>query len=162
MRYFRFFAAAVMAIVALESWAVDIIPTPLKYEKRNGVFTILTTTKITHYQGLRSSANYLAEFLPLQIREYNEPSTGNIVLTTNKNLSAEEYFLDISESGIGCSHKLLGEKHRTVDKLHIAALHFANSENTYRVGNISTTVRGDRLADLVGPFGYLRFIVNDL
>ena len=44
MRYFRFFAAAVMAIVALESWAVDIIPTPLKYEKRNGVFTILTTT----------------------------------------------------------------------------------------------------------------------
>ncbi len=100
MRYFRLFAAAVMAFVALESWAVDIIPTPLKYEKRNGVFTILTTTKITHYQGLRSSANYLAEHLPLQIREYNGASAGDIVLSTNKNLSEEEYLLDISQQGI--------------------------------------------------------------
>ncbi|MBQ6571713.1 MAG: hypothetical protein IIX31_03430, partial [Alistipes sp.] len=88
MRYFRFFVAAVMAFVALESWAIDIIPTPLKYKKRNGVFTILTTTKITHSVELRSSAKYLAEYLPLEVQESNAAKSGNIVLRENKNLAA--------------------------------------------------------------------------
>ena len=96
MRLFAILLAAVVAFSALPAEAGNIIPAPREYEKRGGVFTILTTTKITHYPELRSSAEYLAEFLPLEIREYNGAERGDIVIRTNKNLSAEEYLLDVS------------------------------------------------------------------
>ena len=77
-----------------------IIPTPRHAEWRDGAFTILTTTQITHYSQLRPSALYLAEFLPLQVREYNADVAGNIVLRIDEKLAIEEYILDISPKGI--------------------------------------------------------------
>ena len=91
MRLFTILLAALVAFTSVPSMAGNIIPAPRKYEKRSGVFTIQTTTKITHYPALRSSAEYLSEFLPLEIREYNEPQTGDIVIRENKSLDAEEY-----------------------------------------------------------------------
>ena len=89
-----------MAFASLPAAAGNIIPAPREYEKRSGVFTILTTTKITHYRGLRSSAEYLSEYLPLEIRENNAAEGGDIVLRENKNLAAEEYALTIDEKMI--------------------------------------------------------------
>lgn len=80
--------------------AQNIVPAVRDYEKRNGVFTILTTTKITHYPELRSLAKYLAESLPLSLREYNGESGGDIVLRLNKNLADEEYRLSVTPEGI--------------------------------------------------------------
>ena len=100
MRLFAILLAAVVAFSALPAEAGNIIPAPREYEKRGGVFTILTTTKITHYPELRSSAEYLSEYLPLEIREYNGAESSDIVLRTNKNLATEEYVLDISEQAI--------------------------------------------------------------
>lgn len=86
---------------ALYAAAMDgIIPTPRRAEQRDGVFTILTTTQITHYSDLRPSALYLAEYLPLQIREYNAESVGDIVLRVDKNLATEAYVLEVSATGI--------------------------------------------------------------
>ncbi|MBR7096396.1 MAG: hypothetical protein IKC78_01325, partial [Alistipes sp.] len=67
MRIAKFFVAVVALILVVGSAYADngIIPRPVEFEKRNGVFTILTTTKITHSVELRSSAKYLAEYLPL-------------------------------------------------------------------------------------------------
>lgn len=87
-------------IFSVAARAADIVPAPREYKKRDGVFTILTTTKITHYPELRPSAMYLAEYLPLSVQEYNGASAGNIVLGTNKNLAAEAYVLDIGAEGI--------------------------------------------------------------
>lgn len=77
-----------------------VLPTPQSAERRNGAFTILTTTQITHYSSLRSSALYLAEYLPLVIRDYNADVKQNIVLREDKNLAYEGYVLDISADGI--------------------------------------------------------------
>ena len=100
MRLFVILLAAIMTFGSVCAEAGNIIPAPREYEKRGGVFTILTTTKITHYPGLRSSAEYLSEYLPLEIREYNEARKGDIVIRVNKNLASEEYILDISEQMI--------------------------------------------------------------
>ena len=99
----RIFFVAILCFATLHAEASNlgtIIPRPQSMEKRDGVFTILTTTKITHYSSLRPLAQYLAEYLPLEIREYNEPSAGNIVLMENKNLQAEAYVLDVNDKGI--------------------------------------------------------------
>ena len=101
----RRFLPAVAALLAVlcgpvAAAAENIVPAPRDYEKRNGVFTILTTTKITHYPELRSLAKYLAEYLPLSVREYNGEAGGDIVLRLNKNLADEEYRLSVSEQGI--------------------------------------------------------------
>lgn len=100
----RHLLAAISALVLVVGPSVavaeNIVPEPRSYEKRNGVFTILTTTKITHYPELRSLAKYLAEFLPLPVREYNGEAGGDIVLRLNKNLADEEYRLSIGEQGI--------------------------------------------------------------
>ena len=87
--------AALLAAICgpVAAVAENIVPAPRDYEKRNGVFTILTTTKITHYPELRSLAKYLAEYLPLSVREYNGEAGGDIVLRLNKNLADEEYRL---------------------------------------------------------------------
>lgn len=77
-----------------------IIPTPQYAELRDGVFNILTTTQITHYSELRPSAQYLAQYLPLQVREYNADVAGDIVLRVDKNLAPEEYVLEVSPQGI--------------------------------------------------------------
>lgn len=77
-----------------------IIPSPQRAERSEGVFTILTTTQITHYSDLSSAARYLAKYLPLQVRQYNADVEGNIVLRVDKNLASEEYVLDINSSGI--------------------------------------------------------------
>lgn len=100
----RHFLAVVSALLLLfgpvTAAADNIVPEVRNYEKRNGVFTILTTTKITHYPELRSLAKYLAEFLPLSVREYNGEPDGNIVLRLNKNLAEEEYRLSVTAEGI--------------------------------------------------------------
>ena len=102
MRIAKFFVAFVALIFVVGSVSADngIIPRPVEFEKRNGVFTILTTTKITHSVELRSSAKYLAEYLPLDVQQSNEASKGNIVLRENKNLSSEAYTLEVSADGI--------------------------------------------------------------
>lgn len=86
--------------IAAQAHIRDIIPTPRSTKLRSGAFTILTTTQITHYSSLRPSALYLAEYLPLLVRDYNADAQGNIVLREDKNLAPEEYVLDISERGI--------------------------------------------------------------
>lgn len=101
----RRFLPAVAALLAalcgpMAAVAENIVPAPRDYEKRNGVFTILTTTKITHYPELRSLAKYLAEYLPLSVREYNGEAGGDIVLRLNKNLADEEYRLTVAPEGI--------------------------------------------------------------
>ena len=101
----RRFLPAVAALLAVlcgpvAAVAENIVPAPRDYEKRNGVFTILTTTKITHYPELRSLAKYLAEYLPLSVREYNGEAGGDIVLRLNKNLADEEYRLTVAPEGI--------------------------------------------------------------
>lgn len=91
----------------LAVWSVEcvaqasgLIPEPRSVKPRNGAFTILTTTQITHYSSLRSSALYLAEWLPLAVCDYNAEAEGNIVLRENEKLDFEAYILDISERGI--------------------------------------------------------------
>lgn len=100
MRVFRYAVLLLIIFFSVDVWGGNIIPEPLKYEKRNGAFNILTTTKITHYPGLRSLAERLAEYVPLDVREYNADENGNIVLRINKNLLAEAYVLLIGEQGI--------------------------------------------------------------
>ena len=95
----------------------NIVPTPQKIEKRNGAFTILTTTKITHYPELRSSAEYLAEYLPLEIREYNENSNGNIVLVVNKKLADEEYHLTVDSQAIKIEGSTPAGVHNAIESL---------------------------------------------
>jgi len=77
-----------------------VLPTPRKAEKRSGAFSILTTTQITHYSQLRSSALYLSEYLPLLVCNYNADVSGNIVLRVDEKLADEGYILDISADGI--------------------------------------------------------------
>ncbi len=89
-----------MAIFQLSAVAQNVVPTPKRFEKGNGAFSILTTTKITHYPGLRSQAERLAEYIPLDVREYNVGESGNIVLRDNKNLSFEEYRLQVGAQGV--------------------------------------------------------------
>ena len=102
MRIVKFFVAFVALIFVVGSVSANngIIPRPVEFEKRNGVFTIITTTKITHSVELRSSAKYLAEYLPLEVQESNAAAKGNIVLRENKNLSAEAYTLEVSADGV--------------------------------------------------------------
>ncbi|MBR6672440.1 MAG: family 20 glycosylhydrolase, partial [Alistipes sp.] len=102
MRIAKFFVAVVALILVVGSAYADngIIPRPVEFEKRNGVFTILTTTKITHSVELRSSAKYLAEYLPLEVQQTNEAAKGNIVLRVNKNLASEAYTLEVGDGGI--------------------------------------------------------------
>ena len=97
MKIFRIFVAIAALFAFVPAFAGDIIPQPKKLEKRNGVFTILSTTKIAHSAELCSSANYLADYLPLEVQESNGVGAGNIVLQMNKNLAEEAYTLDISE-----------------------------------------------------------------
>ena len=102
MRIGRLFVALVALIFVVGSVSAGngIIPRPVEFERRNGVFTILTTTKITHSAELRSSAKYLAEYLPLEVQESNAAKSGNIVLKQNKNLAAEAYTLEVNDKGI--------------------------------------------------------------
>ena len=100
MKIVRIFAAIAALFAFMPAFAGDIIPQPKKLEKRNGVFTILSTTKVAHSAELSSSANYLAEYLPLEVQESNAGGEGNIVLRTNKNLAAEAYTLDVSDKGV--------------------------------------------------------------
>ena len=87
-------------IFHLTASAQNVVPEPRKIEKRNGAFNILTTTKITHYPGLRSLAERLAEYVPLDVREYNAGDKGNIVLREKENLPAEAYRLEVGAEGI--------------------------------------------------------------
>ena len=99
------------------AFANNIVPTPQKVEKRNGAFTILSTTKITHDPGLRPSAEYLAEYLPLEIRENNEATEGNIVLRINEKLADEEYRLAISQQSIMIEGSTAGGVHNAIESL---------------------------------------------
>ena len=102
MRIAKFFVALVALIFVVGSVNAGngIIPRPVEFERGNGVFTITTTTKITHSAELRSSAKYLAEYLPLEVRESNAAGKGDIVLKENKNLAAEAYTLQVGDKGI--------------------------------------------------------------
>lgn len=100
MKSISLFSLISALMIAATATAGGIIPAPRDFKKRDGVFTILTTTKITHYPELRPLARYLAEYLPLSVHEYNGEAAGNIVLRTNKNLAAEEYVLDVGADGI--------------------------------------------------------------
>ena len=107
----------VVALQAAFAHAQNIIPTPQKFEKRNGAFAILTTTKITHYPELRSSAEYLAEYIPLEIRDNNATDKGNIVLRVNKNLTAEEYVLDVAPENIVIEGSTPAGVHNAIESL---------------------------------------------
>ena len=99
----RLLRLIILPFVVMGWWALqaqNIVPQPQKIEKRNGAFNILTTTKITHYPSLRSQAERLAGFLPLEVREYNATENGNIVLRENKNLAPETYRVKVGEEGI--------------------------------------------------------------
>ena len=89
LKIFFLLALVMVAHCAMGGNEGSIIPRPQSVELRSGEFTILTTTKITHYTSLRPLAQYLAQYLPLEIREYNAPSAGDIVLVENKNLAPE-------------------------------------------------------------------------
>ena len=108
---------ALVSVLSATVQATNIIPAPVSFEKRNGVFTILTTTKITHCPELRSSANYLAEYLPLELREDNELAEGNIVLAVDTKLANEEYVLDISEHGIKLQGGSAAAIHNAIETL---------------------------------------------
>ena len=92
------FIAALFSVIGMQGG--NIVPQPLRMKKGNGAFNILITTKITHYPSLRSQAERLAGFLPLEIREYNASQKGNIVLRENKNLSSEAYTLKVCAEGV--------------------------------------------------------------
>lgn len=96
----RVFSVIAALALAMTAAAADLIPAPREYKKRDGVFTILTTTKITHYPELRPLAMYLAEYLPLPVHEYNGDRSGNIVLKTDKNMEPEAYSLEVGAGGI--------------------------------------------------------------
>ena len=100
MRRFWLIVMLSAVIFHLTASAQNVVPEPRKIEKRNGAFNILTTTKITHSSGLRSLAERLAEYLPLDIREYNGTQSGDIVLRHNEKLAAEAYRLEVGEGGI--------------------------------------------------------------
>ncbi len=100
LKIFFVLVLAMMAHYAMGGNEGSIIPRPQSVELRSGEFTILTTTKITHYPSLRPLAQYLAEYVPLEIREYNAPTAGDIVLMENKNLAPEAYTLEITPEGI--------------------------------------------------------------
>ena len=100
MRRFWLIVMLSAVIFHLTASAQNVVPEPRKIEKRNGAFNILTTTKITHSSGLRSLAERLAEYLPLDIREYNGTQSGDIVLCHNEKLAAEAYRLVVGEGGI--------------------------------------------------------------
>ena len=100
MRRFWLIVMLSAVIFHLTASAQNVVPEPIKIEKRNGAFNILTTTKITHSSGLRSLAERLAEYLPLDIREYNGTQSGDIVLRHSEILAAEAYCLVVGEGGI--------------------------------------------------------------
>ena len=83
LKIFFVLVLAMMTHYAMGGNEGSIIPRPQSVELRSGEFTILTTTKITHYPSLRPLAQYLAEYVPLEIREYNAPTAGDIVLMEN-------------------------------------------------------------------------------
>ena len=85
----RLVLVAMLMLLGLVAEAGNIVPTPKKIEKRGEAFTILTTTKITHYPSLRSQAERLAEYVPLDVREYNEAEKGNIVLRDRQHLAED-------------------------------------------------------------------------
>ena len=100
MRLLRRIILSFLVMVGLTSQAQNIVPQPQKIEKRNGAFNILTTTKITHYPSLRSQAERLAEYVPLDVREYNGSEQGDIVLMENEKMPSEAYRLNVDENGI--------------------------------------------------------------
>ena len=100
MRLFRLFVLFVVLEFCVGVQAQNVVPEPIKFEKGNGVFNILTTTKITHYPSLRSQAERLAEYVPLDVCEYNVDEKGNIVLRENRKLPLEGYCLTIGAEGI--------------------------------------------------------------
>ena len=100
MKLLRFLILLILVCLSVDVCAQNIVPYPKSFEKRNGAFNILTTTKITHYPGLRSLAERLAEYVPLDVREYNADEKGNIVLRENKNLATEAYVLVVNEQGV--------------------------------------------------------------
>lgn len=75
-----------------------IIPQPVSYQERNSLFTINSSASIRFDANLRSSAEYLAEFVALPIKPYNGLRRGDIILLTNRHLATEEYILDIGRS----------------------------------------------------------------
>ncbi|MBR6559816.1 MAG: hypothetical protein IKT75_01510, partial [Alistipes sp.] len=100
MKIFRSLILSLLIVLCSAVQAQNIVPQPQKIEKRNGAFNILTTTKITHYPSLRSQAERLAEYVPLDVREYNEAEKGNIVLREAENLAPEAYVLVVNEQGV--------------------------------------------------------------
>ncbi|MBQ2036560.1 MAG: glycoside hydrolase family 20 zincin-like fold domain-containing protein, partial [Alistipes sp.] len=100
MKIFRSLILSLLIILCSAVQAQNIVPQPQKKEKGNGAFNILTTTKITHYPSLRSQAERLAEYVPLDVREYNEAEKGNIVLREKENLAPEAYVLVVNEQGV--------------------------------------------------------------
>lgn len=89
-----------MLSTAAEASAANIIPRPLKVVEREGLFTIKSSARISYQPLLESAAEYLAEYLPLNITPYNGLREGDIILMLNENLAAEEYILDVSRSCI--------------------------------------------------------------
>lgn len=100
MRRFRYLILFCFVLFAVAAYAQNIVPAPVKFERRGGGFNILTTTKITHQAGLRPQAERLAEYIPLEVREYNAQQTGDIVLREDKNLAPEGYVLSVSAEGV--------------------------------------------------------------
>ena len=100
MRLLRLIILSFLVEAGVAAQAQNIVPQPQKIEKRNGAFNILTTTKITHYPSLRSQAERLAEYVPLDVREYNGSEEGNIVLAENEKMPSEAYRLNVGEKGI--------------------------------------------------------------
>lgn len=90
----------VTLLLTLSGYGGNIVPSPKRFEKGDGVFNIFSTTKITHQAGLRPQAERLAGYLPLEVREYNAQQTGDIVLRENKNLDSEAYVLSVCEEGV--------------------------------------------------------------
>lgn len=98
----KILTSTLLAILALGGnlAAQGIIPRPLNFEQRQGVFTIAPTAHITYSEGLLASAEYLAEYLPLHTEPYRALREGDVVLMLNDNLAHEEYTLDVSRNCI--------------------------------------------------------------
>ena len=65
MKSLRYVIALLLTLCVWGAEAGNVVPEPVKMEKRGEAFTILTTTKITHSEKLRPLADYLTKFLPL-------------------------------------------------------------------------------------------------
>lgn len=97
MRKFLFPILFSLLCGAVFAEAHTILPRPVNIISREGHFAINPSAQIAYADDLRSSAEYLAEYLPLSLQPYNGLREGDIVMTLNTNLASEEYILDVSE-----------------------------------------------------------------